>query len=229
MISLFVLGEIGRDIDMSSLGDIQTIISTAFTSPSENVKKAAAFALGNVSAGNAALYLPDLIAEIRTQPAHCYLLLHALKELVSCKASTPTGSQALITFVKEIWDLLFEYSTAEDEGTRSVVAECIGKIVLVDAEKHLPELVKHLHSDSPAMRCTMVQAFKITASSKLPGIDDLLRPLLLDFFKLVSDPDLNVRRIALVSFNSAVHIKPHLVKPILEQVVPMLYVGPRAC
>jgi hypothetical protein len=75
----------------------------------------------------------------------------------------------------------------------------------------------------------MVQAFKITASSKLPGIDDLLRPLLLDFFKLVSDPDLNVRRIALVSFNSAVHIKPHLVKPILEQVVPMLYVGPRAC
>lgn len=223
MISLFVLGEIGRDIDMSQLGDIQSIISSAFASPSENVKKAAAFALGNVSAGNAALFLPNLLAEIRSQPAHGYLLLHALKELVSCKAATPTGSQALITFVKEIWDLLFDYSAAEDEGTRSVVAECIGRIVLVDAAKHLPELIKHLQSESPAMRCTMVQAFKIITVSQIPGIDDLLRPLLPDFFKLVSDPDLNVRRVALVTFNSAVYNKPHLVKPILEQVLPMLY------
>jgi formamidopyrimidine-DNA glycosylase len=68
---------------------------------------------------------------------------------VSCKAATPTGAQTLTTFVKEIWELLFEYSTAEDEGTRSVVAECIGKIVLVDAEKHLPELVSHLQVNCP--------------------------------------------------------------------------------
>jgi hypothetical protein len=69
----------------------------------------------------------------------------------------------------------------------------------------------------------MVQAFKIAVASRTEGIDDLLRPLLLDFFKLISDPDLNVRRIALVSFNSAVHNKPHLVKPILAHVLPLLY------
>ena len=69
----------------------------------------------------------------------------------------------------------------------------------------------------------MVQAFKIAVASRTEGIDDLLRPLLLDFFKLISDPDLNVRRIALVLFNSAVHNKPHLVKPILAHVLPLLY------
>lgn len=44
-----------------------------------------------------------------------------------------------------------------------------------------------------------------------------------DFLKTLQDPDLNVRRVALVTFNSAAHNKPSLIRDLLESVLPHLY------
>lgn len=44
-----------------------------------------------------------------------------------------------------------------------------------------------------------------------------------DVLKTIQDPDLNVRRVALVMFNSAAHNKPGLIRGLLTTVLPKLY------
>jgi hypothetical protein len=51
----------------------------------------------------------------------------------------------------------------------------------------------------------------------------LLRNCIGDFLKTLQDPDLNVRRVALVTFNSAAHNKPTLIRDLLDSVLPHLY------
>lgn len=44
-----------------------------------------------------------------------------------------------------------------------------------------------------------------------------------NFLIALEDPDLNVRRVALVAFNSAAHNKPMLIRDLLDVVLPHLY------
>ena len=55
------------------------------------------------------------------------------------------------------------------------------------------------------------------------AVDSLLRNSIGDFLQALHDPDLNVRRVALVAFNSAAHNKPALVRDLLDSVLPHLY------
>ena len=54
-------------------------------------------------------------------------------------------------------------------------------------------------------------------------IDPLLRQTMGDFLEALHDSDLNVRRVALVAFNSAAHNKPSLIRDLLQTVLPHLY------
>lgn len=44
-----------------------------------------------------------------------------------------------------------------------------------------------------------------------------------DFLKTLQDDDINVRRVALVMFNSVAHNKPSLIRGLLGTVLPHLY------
>lgn len=55
------------------------------------------------------------------------------------------------------------------------------------------------------------------------SIDPLLRQCIGDFLNTLEDPDLNVRRVALVAFNSAAHNKPSLIRDLLDSILPRLY------
>lgn len=51
----------------------------------------------------------------------------------------------------------------------------------------------------------------------------MLRDSIGDFLDTIQDPDLNVRRVALVAFNSAAHNKPSLIRDLLNTILPHLY------
>ena len=59
--------------------------------------------------------------------------------------------------------------------------------------------------------------------SQPQAVDSLLRLMMSDFLESLHDSDLNVRRVALVAFNSAAHNKPSLVRDLLTDVLPHLY------
>ncbi|XP_076457085.1 cullin-associated NEDD8-dissociated protein 1-like [Babylonia areolata] len=223
LFALLALGEIGRHIDLSSHGEIQKVIMESFASPNEEVKTAASYALGNVSVGNLPKFLPFVLQEIENQPKRQYLLLHSLKEIISCESSSPTGVEILKSYINTIWTMLFHNCECPEEGTRNVVAECLGKLTLIDPATLLGNLQQHLSDDSPLTRSTVVTAVKFTISDQPQAVDAMLKMCIGDFLKTLQDRDLNVRRVALVTFNSAAHNKPSLIRDMLDSVLPHLY------
>uniref|UniRef100_A0AAY4EML1 TATA-binding protein interacting (TIP20) domain-containing protein n=1 Tax=Denticeps clupeoides TaxID=299321 RepID=A0AAY4EML1_9TELE len=218
LLALLSLGEVGHHMDLSGQPELKTVILDAFSSASEEVKSAASYALGSISVGNLPEYLPFVLQEISGQPKRQYLLLHSLKEIIS--SASVAG---LKPYVESVWTLLLKHCECTEEGTRNVVAECLGKLTLIDPETLLPRLKGYLLSGSSYARSSVVTAVKFTISDHPQTIDPLLKNCIGDFLKTLEDPDLNVRRVALVTFNSAAHNKPSLIRDLLDTVLPHLY------
>uniref|UniRef100_A0AAQ5XAV0 TATA-binding protein interacting (TIP20) domain-containing protein n=1 Tax=Amphiprion ocellaris TaxID=80972 RepID=A0AAQ5XAV0_AMPOC len=218
VLALLCLGEVGRSGSLGGSKEVQGVILDAFTSTSEEVKTAASCALGSMAVGSLKDYLPFLLKEISAQPRRQYLLLHSLKEVISaCPASS------LSPHVESIWALLFQNCECQEEGTRNLVAECLGKLTLGNPAQLLPRLKQQLKAGSPLARSTVVTAIKFTIVDHPALIDSLLKDCIGDFLKTLQDEDINVRRVALVMFNSAAHNKPSLIRGLLGAVLPHLY------
>uniref|UniRef100_A0A6B2EGK5 Putative tata-binding protein-interacting protein n=1 Tax=Phlebotomus kandelakii TaxID=1109342 RepID=A0A6B2EGK5_9DIPT len=220
---LLTIGEIGRHFNLSSIEMLPQCILNCFAAQSEDVKAAASHALGAVAVGNLNCYLPFILSEIEAQPKRQYLLLHSLKEVISSLSLSKTGLEQLIPSVPSIWAQLFKHCECSEEGSRNVVAECLGKLVLVLPDELLPRLQQALKSDSPLMRTAVVSSIKFTISDQPQPIDPLLRQCIGQFLYALQDPEPAVRRVALVAFNSAVHNKPSLVRDLLPELLPQLY------
>lgn len=220
---LLTIGEIGRHFDLSSIPSLPQTIIECFGASSEDVKGAASHSLGAVSVGSLQTYLPLILKEIEAQPKRQYLLLHSLKEVISSLSTTPNGLSQLLPSVPSIWAQLFKHCECSEEGSRNVVAECLGKLVLVNPEELLPRLQQALHSESALMRTVVVSAVKFTISDQPQPIDMQLKQNIGEFLFTLRDPEPSVRRVALVAFNSAVHNKPSLVRDLLPTLLPWLY------
>ncbi|KAM8915567.1 cullin-associated NEDD8-dissociated protein 1-like isoform 1-T2 [Spinachia spinachia] len=218
VLALLCLGEVGRSGSLGASEDVQEVILEAISSSNEEVKTAASCALGSMVVGSLDDCLPLLLKEISSQPRRQYLLLHSLKEVISaCPAS------GLSPHVEAIWTLLFQYCESDEEGTRNLVAECLGKLTLLKAAQLLPRLRQQLTAGSPLTRSTVLTAVKFTIVDQPAAIDALLRDCMGDFLKMLQDEDINVRRVSLGMFNSAVHNKPSLIRGLLATVLPHLY------
>jgi cullin-associated NEDD8-dissociated protein 1 len=79
-LALLCIGEVGSVQDLSAQANLQAVILGAFETGSEETKSAAAYALGHVTVGNMATYLP-VVLEALTGGRNQYLLLSALKEV----------------------------------------------------------------------------------------------------------------------------------------------------
>ncbi|KAF6717417.1 Cullin-associated NEDD8-dissociated protein 1 [Oryzias melastigma] len=218
VLALLSLGEVGRNGSLGGSKEVQGVILEAFSSPSEEVKTAASCALGGMAVGSLSDFLPFLLKEISAQPRRQYLLLHSLKDVIS---GSPACS--LSPHVESIWSLLFQHCECQEEGTRNLVAECLGKLTLVEPAALLPRLKQQLRAGSPVARSTVVTAIKFTIVDHPAPIDSLLRDCIGDFLKSLQDDDITVRRVALVMFNSAAHNKPSLIRGLLGTVLPHLY------
>lgn len=223
MFALLGIAEIGRHIDLSPISDLKEILLASFSPPSEEVKSAASYALGSVAIGNLTYFLPFILKEIQNTPKRQYLLLHSLKEIISSQSTNPTSIETLRPFIPNIWNQLAGHCQCSEEGSRNVVSECLGKLCLLEPRGLLPRLQTFLQAPEPLTRTTAVTAIKFTISDQPQAIDPLLRECMGEFLGTLRDPDLGVRRVALVAFNSAAHNKPSLIRDLLDEVLPQLY------
>jgi cullin-associated NEDD8-dissociated protein 1 len=172
---------------------LHTTLVELFSSPSEEIKNAAAFAFGNVALGNLAKFMPTVLNLVREGGKRRYLVLVSLKEIIARTALTHGSASPLAPFASEMWSLLFANTEESlEEGTRTVIAECLGKLALSDPHKYLPELQARLSSPVPAVRATVVTAIRYTFTDAIAGAeyDSLLSRILLDFLILIKDTDL---------------------------------------
>jgi len=219
-LALYCLGEIGRKTDLCNHESLQKTILSAFDSASEETRQAASFALGNVAVGSLKKYLPQVLDEIKKSPKTKYLLLHSLREII---VRLSNSVEALRAYQSDILPLLFENCTSEEEGTRNVVAECLGKLAIISPKELIPALLERVKSDSAFTRSTVVTALKFGVGEKSQQMDHLLLPEVGKFLDLLKDKDLNVRRNTLLTLNYCAHNKPLLIREVLPKYLPMIY------
>lgn len=88
-------------------------------------------------------------------------------QIITSQSQSPSGVTHLQSFVPSIWVLLHRHCECTEEGTRNVVAECLGKLTLIDPKNLLPRLQGLLKSSSSLMRTTTVTAVKFTISDQV--------------------------------------------------------------
>lgn len=216
--SLLCLGEIGRVRDLSSHPEIFQNTLAMFNSPFEDMRNAAAFAIGNMATGSADVFLPHIFKLIQGKEKHRHLPLQALKEFI---AHAPASS--LSSHADSLWDPLFDEVDGQLETSRNVAAECLGKLTLSDASKFLPRILERLKSTTPQIRMSCMTAVRFTLTDDTPGFDESIAPYISQIMEHIRDPDLSVRSLALSVLDSAAHHKPNLVRDVLPQLLPHLY------
>lgn len=96
-----------------------------------------------------------------------FLKFYLFLQIITSQSASPSGVSHLQNFVPSIWMLLYRHCECTEEGTRNVVAECLGKLTLIDPATLLPRLQESLKSPSALMRTTTVTAVKFTISDQV--------------------------------------------------------------
>jgi len=243
-LALLTSGDLGRLVDLSEMEGVaprlQTIYLSSFDSPSEDVKHAAAYALGRASVGAMDTFLPAILEALeQNSEKKQYLLLSALRELIHCHRLDRSGD--IGPSVPLILPHLFTHSTDKEEGVRTMAAECLGSLTCLQPSVILPQLkdLVEKHSgkkvaedasdDDKAAAKKDVRACWTAATSvkfAIAGKLDLdqLAPFMPTFLSLLKEDDIMVKNTALLMVYSAVHHTPQLVTGLMqEHILPSLY------
>jgi len=245
VLSLLVSGDLGQGVDFSSMAGVadrlQAIYMECFDSSSEEVKQAAAYALGRATIGAQGVLLPALLSALDSnEPKKQYLLLAAVKEFIQCQQKS-LRSEKLAVCVPVIMHHLLQHCSDFDEGSRTVVAECMGSLACIQpvpmfeklqalCAQHFAIVAPAGHvsagdeaSEKNALVCwTVVTSVKHAIAGKVSVLD--LSTFMPDFLKQLEQEEITVRNAALLMVYSAVHHMPQLVASFMNDlIVPSLF------
>jgi cullin-associated NEDD8-dissociated protein 1 len=240
-LALAVLGEAGLRLGAKS--PVQPkIFLDQFSSSLGKVSIAAAVALGRAGAGNIPVYLPVILKDLQKPGPTQYLLLQSVKEILQQAAVSQTNNDEQTNigkFADSVWEQLLAAADAEDN--KAVCAECVGRLVIIDPQTYMVKLqvsaAKHgcavilrlcllviqglLRDKSPVIRAIAVQALRYTLPDDNEAFDMILKTYLVDMLRtMLDDKDMEIRRHAMSTLNSAAHNKPELIHGQLGQLMP---------
>ncbi|RMZ71327.1 cullin binding [Pyrenophora seminiperda CCB06] len=214
-LALVVLGESALRLGSQSSVDPKLFIKY-FTARSENVPLAAAVALGRAGAGSVSSYLPVILSTMGQPSAPQYLFLHSIKEILQ---HDDTESD-IIPYASTLWQNLVAASQLEDN--KAIGAECIGRLTIIDPKTYLPQLQAFLNDRKGSVRAMVISALRYTFTDTDEAYDEYLKPIVVPMLvQMLNEPDLENRRLALMTFNSAMHNKPDIILPALDQLLPL--------
>ncbi|KAG2134947.1 armadillo-type protein [Suillus cothurnatus] len=186
VLSLLIVGELGRFIDMSKQQDTFSNTFKHFSAEDEEIRAAA----GSIAIGNLHQFLPAILRVAESDPHKKLLSLRALKEVV-----THCSHGQLEGVAEQLWAPLFQYLEDAEDSTRNVTADCLGKLTTTHPTRYIPQLHSRIHDENPAARATVVSAIRHTLVESSPSYDELLASLIMDFLDLIHDKDLVCRLI----------------------------------
>lgn len=211
-LALSVLGEAGLRMGANYPLTPESFIPY-FADPSEKVKLSSAVALGRVGAGNVQAYLPKILESM--SQGKQYLMLHSVKELLQHS----NAEDEIRPYTKNLWDNVIASGQAEDN--KVVGAECIGRLAVIDPAAYLPQLQTFLQNPNPTIRGMVISALRYVFSDTEDTYNANLQAIIIPLLStILRDGDLDNQRLSLTTFNSALHNKPDLVLPHLNELLP---------
>lgn len=227
-LNLLVSGDFGRKVDLRSMPGavdcIQQIYNQSFDSSNEDIKHAAALALGRASVGAIDAFLPGILTALEESSGKKqYLLLSSLREFIHCYREMEGGN--LFSSIPLILPHLEKNCENDEEGVRSMVAECLGSLACLEPKTVLHVLEKLATKETPKkaiVRWTVGSAVKFSIGGHISPTE--LAPFMPTFLGLLREDDLAVKNIALLMVYSAVKNAPLLVVGLMkEQILPQIY------
>lgn len=245
-LSLLMSGDLGRIVDLSVGQDgvaakFLAIYMGYFESPSEDLKNAAAYALGRAAVGARSVFLPAIVQalEVNNQKKQ-YLLLSALRAFIQCSYQQ-SGGEGVAASLPVILPHLENHCSDAEEGVRTMVAECMGSLACMQPSAMLEKLCQlidvHSKIDAPngivdpldeaskknALVCwTVATSIKLAIAGKAdPSQISAFMPRLL---LLLDQKEIGCRHAALLMAYSATHHMPLVVAGLMkEQIMPLVY------
>lgn len=239
---LLQTGNVGASVglDMAGVEDqLKSIYIGYFDSSSEELKSAAAHALGTASVGAQKSFLPAIVRKLEedNQKQH-YLLLSSMREYIQ---SCSSRGHSIVYSIPVILPTLEKHCADKEEGLRAMVAECLGSLTVqqpVEILQKLGDLLKS-HSaistnsglvaegDSKSLENSRVCSAVITSvknaiSSKVdPAI---LTNYISGFLVSLRQEELQLRLAALQMVYSALYHCPQVVASTFRgQIAPTVY------
>lgn len=245
-LALLVSGDLGRMVDLSTLSDgvadrLQKIYVDYFLSSSEDLKHAAAYALGRASVGSQSVFLPVIVNTLdENNQKKQYLLLSALREYIKC-SFVQSGGEGIAASLPVILPHLEKHCKDKEEGVRTMVAECFGSLTCMQPQTMMKKLQELQDSHSAiaapggvvaaddakskenALVCwTVATSLKLAIAGKVDPTE--LANYMPGFLKLLQQEELSVRNAALLMTYSAVHHMPQVVAGLMkDDIMPSLY------
>eukprot|EP00944_MAST-04C_sp_MAST-4C-sp1_P000660 g660.t1 len=224
-LALYSLGEVGYQCDLSTHGNLYESISCMLEYDVEDIRAAAAYALGSIAVGNMKVFLPKILEALRSSEKMKYYFLVTLREVILRYSSSDVDTN-FAPYMDEILPLLLQNSNNKEENVRVIIAECLGKIASFNDSSSaavISEIVTLTKLDSEASRWTAVTSVRHTLNTKSTAVTALVEKNLSSFLNLVKDDALSVRRAALLTLNSIVHHHPGILSNRIDETLPLLY------
>eukprot|EP00475_Leptophrys_vorax_P010617 TRINITY_DN17200_c0_g1_i1.p1 TRINITY_DN17200_c0_g1~~TRINITY_DN17200_c0_g1_i1.p1 ORF type:complete len:1258 (-),score=382.07 TRINITY_DN17200_c0_g1_i1:1352-4936(-) len=210
ILSLLSLGEVGKKNDLSAIADIEIQVLKTFSSPDENVRYAASVALGSIAAGNLARFIPVVqarLVESGRNDSNLYNLLNSLKEAISL-----TGT-SFFPYTDEIASVLQAKISVDDDAIRSLISECLGRLITIAPSHLLPVIDNLISSPVPAERFVGITSLKFIATVDWQTLNDgSLNFDLTKCFVTLKDPNVDVCRQALLTFDFIANTNPSVME-----------------
>lgn len=215
VLSLYCLGEFGKRRSLREFGQSKELILKCLNDNGENIKASAAYALGNICVCNTDEYLDTIIGKLN-EGTNVYFLLSSIKEVINAHFQVETFD--LRNYMEKILPVLQLHCQSEEEGIRTMVADCFGKLSVVDPSTIFPVLAQmYQNQESNFTRWTAVTSIKYCLlCSSVPLPFDHLKQNLPIFLGCLRDSDLDVRKASLLTLNSVAHHQPHLLTSLEE-------------
>ncbi|GMH86499.1 hypothetical protein TL16_g10567, partial [Triparma laevis f. inornata] len=221
-VGLLTLGALGERVDLSGVNKLGDVLLAAFESDDDQTKSAASFALGHVSVRAVDCFLPIILTAL-SGGNKTYLVLSSLKELIVSHLAY--GLELDDSNMGKILPMLIDFTASEDEGVRSMVAECLGCFVIMNSAFIIPTLKtlaaakKQAKTEADNLTLwTIATSIKNALSSKAKSCDELTEHLPV-FLEFLQSEDWPVRAATLLMINAAVHYQPKVILGSMKEVV----------
>lgn len=226
MLALRMAGDLGCIIDLNTIEnigeDLQRMYLAFFDSPFEEIKNSASYGLGRATVGSMSTFLPNILSALEeNNEKKKYLLLSSLRGMIHCHR-LGFGSD-IGPIVGQITPHFIRYFSDEEEGVRTMVADCMGSLACLKPDEillQLQDLIQNGQSNALTY-WTIATSVKLAISGGCE--EEKILPFMPVFLNLLRADDLNVKTAAALMVYAAVHHNPQLVIPFMdEQVQPAL-------
>jgi hypothetical protein len=174
LLALYALGELGGAganvlaSESTALVTVSALFEETGAGSSEDVKSAAAAAVGGIVTGSTATGMPWLLSSLSAVSGQSkYLLLAALKGVISRHApASPTGpSFSSFAGDAKLLGVIDSLAVDSDASVRAIAGECLGRLCACNTAVVLPRIEALATDSNPFRRACSATAFRFAASS----------------------------------------------------------------